>query len=143
VHTAAGHAPTISSSSTAISTTASMSTPGTMASACDGAQPSNRQPLAQSGWAMRLTRLMISSSETSWPASHDFLQLQAQRVPDRGTQHVTGGDLWNAELFGDELCLSTFTGPGSSQQNYAHLCSSNFFIEISWIRQPGQVRKNR
>jgi hypothetical protein len=69
VHAATGHALTISSSSTAISTTASMSTPAaTMASAWGmvRGKPSNRKPLAQSGWAMRsLTRLMIRSSETS------------------------------------------------------------------------------
>lgn len=76
---------------------------------------------------------------------HDFLQLQAQRGTglDGGTQHVTGGDLWNTELFGDELCLSTFTGPGSSQQNYAHLVLLKFFYEIQWIRQPGPSPENR
>ena len=70
---------------------------------------------------------------------HDFFQLQAQGRAglDRRTQHVTGGNLWNTELFGDELCLSTFTGPGSSQQNYAHLVLLKFLYAIQWIRQPG------
>ncbi|MCY1178554.1 hypothetical protein D9M73_189080 [compost metagenome] len=54
---------------------------------------------------------------------HDRLGFQAQRGAglDSGAQHVASGDLRNGEFFGDELCLSTFTGPGSSQQNYAHL----------------------
>ena len=49
----------------------------------------------------------------------------------RSAQHVTGGDLWNSEFFSDELCLSTFTGPGSSQQNDAHRCAPQFFIEMT------------
>ena len=53
---------------------------------------------------------------------HDALGLNAQRSTglDRCTQHVASGNLWNAEFLGDELSLSTFTGPGSSQQNDAH-----------------------
>ncbi|MNZ40105.1 hypothetical protein D3C78_576100 [compost metagenome] len=54
---------------------------------------------------------------------HDRLGFEAQRSAglDCGAQHVASGDLWNTEFFGDELCLSTFTGPGSSQQNHAHI----------------------
>src|SRR5690606_33719770 len=76
---------------------------------------------------------------------HDFLELQAQRGAglDGGTQHVTGGDLWNTELLGDELCLSTFTGPGSSQQNYAHLVLLIFFYVNQRIRRSGPTPKNR
>ncbi|MNV26119.1 hypothetical protein D3C71_1172330 [compost metagenome] len=61
---------------------------------------------------------------------HDALGLDAQLGAglDRSTQHVAGGDLRNAEFLGDELSLSTFTGPGSSQQNDAHRCAPQFFI---------------
>ena len=66
-------------------------------------------------------------------AVHDALGDQAQFGAglDRGTQHVAGGDLRDTEFFGDELSLSTFTGPGSSQQNDAHRCAPQFFIWIT------------
>ncbi|MNV56767.1 hypothetical protein D3C71_1490680 [compost metagenome] len=56
-------------------------------------------------------------------AGHHFLDLQTQRALglDRGTQHVAGGDLRNAELFGDEASLSTFAGTRCPQQNHTHL----------------------
>ncbi|MNU06813.1 hypothetical protein D3C72_2521410 [compost metagenome] len=45
-------------------------------------KPSKRKPLAQSGWAIRsLTRLMISSSETSLPASMIALASMPRGVP--------------------------------------------------------------
>ncbi len=76
---------------------------------------------------------------------HDALGLNAQLGACfyRSAQHVTGGDLWNAEFFSDELCLSTFTGPGSSQQNDAHRCAPQFFIEMTLgFAAWGQSRKN-
>jgi len=45
-------------------------------------KPSNRKPLAQSGWAMRsFTRPMMISSLTSAPASITFLAARPMVVP--------------------------------------------------------------
>ena len=53
---------------------------------------------------------------------HDLLRLQAERRAglDGGAQHVAGGDLRDAEFFGDEAGLGTFAGTGRAQQNHTH-----------------------
>ena len=50
-------------------------------------------------------------------------QAQFSASLDRSTQHVTGGDLRNTKLLGDETSLGTFTGTGRPQQNHAHRCA--------------------
>ena len=53
---------------------------------------------------------------------HDFLQLQAQWGAglDGGTQHVTGGNLRNAEFLANELGLRAFAGARCAQQDQLH-----------------------
>ena len=75
----------MASSGTSISSTTSSLTPAFfIASACAmvRGKPSNRKPLAQSGWAMRsLTRPMMMSSDTSAPESITFLAARPSGVP--------------------------------------------------------------
>ena len=102
-----------------------------MASACGmvRGKPSNRKPLAQSGWARRsFTRLMIRSSLTSAPDVHDGLGLQAERRAglDGRAQHVAGGDLRDAVLLADEGGLRAFARAGRAQQNQSHGCPRKF-----------------
>jgi hypothetical protein len=83
VHAATGHALTISSSS-AISTTASMVTPASHGFGLgNGAREAvEQEAVGAVGWAMRsLTRLMIRSSDTRPPASMTLLACRPSSVP--------------------------------------------------------------
>jgi hypothetical protein len=63
-------------------------------------KPSNRQPLAQSGWAMRsLTRLMISSSETRPPASMTFLAPGPVGAGLDGARSMSPVEIWGMPNF--------------------------------------------
>ena len=63
--------------------------------------PSNRKPLAQSAWAMRsLTRLMIRSSLTSWPASITALACWPRGVPAlTAARSMSPVEIWGMPYF--------------------------------------------
>src|SRR5690606_36362881 len=67
-------------------------------------------------------------------AVHDLLGLKAQRCLglDRGAQHVAGGNLGDAEFFGDECRLGSFTGAGWAEQNQSHEFLLEFCVFLTF-----------
>ena len=82
------------------------------------------KPLAQSVSSMRSATMALTiSSETSSPASMTALARLPTSRPgrDRRAQHVAGGELRNAVLFDQSLCLRPLARPRRPEQYQPHL----------------------
>ena len=124
----------IAASGTSISSTTSILTPAvSIASACGivRGKPSNRKPLAQSGWAMRsLTRPMMMSSLTRPPESITFLAAMPSGVPAlTAARSMSPVEICGMPyLLADEGGLRALAGARRAQQDQSHrisvMCSS-------------------
>ena len=54
------------------------------------------------------------------------LRLNAQRgaLANIGAEEVTGGDVWNAELFAQDCCLGAFASTGRAEKYKTHYFNS-------------------